>query len=425
MIPYEFVFSDHANKRFNQRFPGLVLSNEIKTLTPCKAKDLSFISGTLSYRRIKKSERHKYRFLVSDSGAYFICKTMGVIGGVEHLKVITVLKDEDKGFHQEMLDYALELYRKEQKIEQKKEAASEITVNQSAKSLNEDPKPVLTEEEKKELDRLRNQQKREEDYHEAISYLIAKPRLLFIKEIKEDVIDQNINRHCTVVGMLASLYRSYLNLKERMKAFEIEDGDIKQFKKRELSSIAQKLEKAFIIRAMVIHECVETEWYELIDEIVSDYIDMALTILDNVYGTSKISVKNRDSVISIFSAITKAEGVSFVDNAKLRAIFSYLVSYEQFEMTEIYKGQSFTAKELAGRVFQISYLSKLSFVDDELKQKLHSITSFYDVVLDRVSDLEIDDMLKISVADLTPNTKVDVEIDDTETEENDEIASNC
>ncbi|WP_366534205.1 hypothetical protein, partial [Vibrio parahaemolyticus] len=141
--------------------------------------------------------------------------------------------------------------------------------------------------------------------------------------------------------------------------------------------------------------------------------------------TSKISVKNRDSVMSIFAAVTKAEGVSFVDNAKLRAIFSYLVSYEQFEMTEIYKGQSFTAKELAARVFQISYLSKLSFVDDEIKQKLHSITSFYDVVLDRVSDLEIDDMLKISVADLTPNTKVDVEIDDTETEENDEIASNC
>ncbi|MFS1430195.1 hypothetical protein LMH73_024550 [Vibrio splendidus] len=401
-----YVFSDHAIKRFKKRFPGLTLEEETETLTPCKTKDFGFLSGTLSYKRIKKSERHKYRFLVSDNGAYFICKAMVVIEGVEPLKVITVLRnDQDDGFQSMMYEHALRLLEAEREQEANK-------ANQEIFDLQQE------EADKKEHEKAQNQKRRELDYEKASQHLFESEHFGFLLEYKETLLDVNVNRYCSILHTASTLYRSYSHLRERIESIgtEIEP----EFSKRkELASIAAKVEKAITVRELPVHLELEDRWKESVNEIINEYLRMELLLLNHFYETdSKISAYNRDAILVLFGVVIRYEDGAFIKQDVLSSIASYMINYEMCVMSEIYSGKSFSGNGLLQKIAHLNYLARLPFVTDDMKGKLHNISSFYDVVLDRMIDLGIDDHDKISMANLDPSfvPSEPLEEDDTITE---------
>lgn len=127
----KFIYSNHAMKRFNLRFPGYNLLNEEKSLQLCNSEDLKSLQSSNSYKRAKRQNPRELRFYRSACDAYFVCRVEKVVDGVEHTKVITIIRNTKQENADYMQQLVLEMY--ERKLEREREAEEEEKIRQKLK----------------------------------------------------------------------------------------------------------------------------------------------------------------------------------------------------------------------------------------------------------------------------------------------------
>lgn len=69
-----FIYTEHAKERFEERFPLLNQTEEIKHTTRCNKDEISRLRATAAYRNTKTSKKAEILHFKTDQGVYFICE---------------------------------------------------------------------------------------------------------------------------------------------------------------------------------------------------------------------------------------------------------------------------------------------------------------------------------------------------------------
>tara|TARA_Y100001960_G_scaffold194919_1_gene204091 strand:- start:51154 stop:52413 length:1260 start_codon:yes stop_codon:yes gene_type:complete len=158
MISQPFIFTDHANDRFKERFSNLKKTVEVKNLSYCNKKEVTRIKASKAHNEIKKSRRHKFYYYKSNNNVYFVCesKPQGKKDVYYANVVVTVVdfteEDESKitdSFREQMLEGERRLFladsriigkaekpKKKKKKKVPKEERKKMNNNINTKTLN-------------------------------------------------------------------------------------------------------------------------------------------------------------------------------------------------------------------------------------------------------------------------------------------------
>lgn len=74
MINKNFIFTNHANDRFEERFPHLVKEVELSSIVFCNKDEITRIHNTKAYKNLKKSKRSRFHYYKNDNNVYFLCE---------------------------------------------------------------------------------------------------------------------------------------------------------------------------------------------------------------------------------------------------------------------------------------------------------------------------------------------------------------
>tara|TARA_Y100000588_G_scaffold112523_1_gene123352 strand:+ start:1993 stop:3252 length:1260 start_codon:yes stop_codon:yes gene_type:complete len=125
MISQPFIFTDHANDRFKERFSNLKKTVEVKNLSHCNKKEVTGIKASKAHNEIKKSRRNKFYYYKSNNNVYFVCesKPQGKKDIYYANVVVTVVdfteEDESKitdSFREQMLEGERRLFLADSRI---------------------------------------------------------------------------------------------------------------------------------------------------------------------------------------------------------------------------------------------------------------------------------------------------------------------
>lgn len=118
MIKKRFIYTNHANERFELRFSYLDKKKETLNLSYCNKDEVTKMQSTKAYKNIKKSRRTKFNYYKSKNGVYFLCevkpqnKEKTIFANVI-VTVIDFLEDDSSfitdSFRKEMIEGAYRL----------------------------------------------------------------------------------------------------------------------------------------------------------------------------------------------------------------------------------------------------------------------------------------------------------------------------
>ena len=136
-----FIFTDHADRRFNKRFAQLIKHNVIKTLKAVAKVTIPNVISTKSYmKNLNKSNIH---FFLSKEKIFFVCQEKKQRDDSYAMIVITVFDDSD---YQEQLSFEEQMV--EYYLEKKEEKEKEMRLIQKKKKTRNNKKKQKTDQEK-------------------------------------------------------------------------------------------------------------------------------------------------------------------------------------------------------------------------------------------------------------------------------------
>lgn len=123
MIKKRFIYTNHANERFELRFSNLDKKKETLELSYCNKNEVTKMQNSKAYKNIKKSRRAKFNYYKSKNGVYFLCevkpqnKEQSIFANVI-VTVIDFLEDDSSfitdDFRKEMIEGAYRLEKASQ-----------------------------------------------------------------------------------------------------------------------------------------------------------------------------------------------------------------------------------------------------------------------------------------------------------------------
>ena len=135
MINNNYIYTDHALERFNERFPLEDRDKALKKITYCNKIEVEHIKQSKSYREIKKGKKENIYFYKNEKKAFFICEVKTQKRNDNKVKelanvIITVFKEDEldkeemKTFYTRMAESERKLLDYEEKQRNKIEKAT-------------------------------------------------------------------------------------------------------------------------------------------------------------------------------------------------------------------------------------------------------------------------------------------------------------
>jgi hypothetical protein len=412
MINQPFIFTDHANDRFKERFSNLKKTVEIKNLSYCNKKEVTRIKASKAHNEIKKSRRSKFYYYKSNNNVYFVCesKPQGKKDVYYANVVVTVVdfteEDESKitdSFREQMLEGERRLFLADSRIIGKAE--------EPKKKKKKKKKKKVSKEERKKINNNINTKtvngvvdefgytrklKKGKTTEEQMFYFVSKINNSLIfngKETRLKVEDfENTSLKKTI-----KTFEQFVYVVGAEENFENYTQDLDALKEN-LKEKSQTTETKKAIGYMKtlgneLKDCYFNMESIGFQKILSFFLEINASILNNkirciesLYSSKPIPYEEYREFVSYAKCLSR-----FSEQEIIKCHYDKFIDLlSEYQLNTEFKHISTTKKETKYRriVDNIQDLKFFLDIDIAENEKTKNILNFYRIVLDNISKTE-------------------------------------
>lgn len=406
MISQPFIFTDHANDRFKERFSNLKKTIEIKNLSHCNKKEVTRIKASKAHNEIKKSRRSKFYYYKSNNNVYFVCesKPQGKKDVYYANVVVTVVdfteEDESKitdSFREQMLEGERRLFLADSKI---------IGKAEKPKKKKKKKKKVLKEERNKmnnnintktlsgvvdELGYIRKL-KKGKTIEEKMFYFVSKINNSLIFNGKDTLLKVEDFQNASLKKTIKT-FEQFVYVVGAEENFENYTQDLEALKEKSQTTETKKAIGYMKTLGNELKDCYFNMESVGFQKILAFFLEINASILNNkirciesLYSSKPIPYEEYREFISYakcLSRFSEYEIIKFNYDKFINLLSEYQLNTE-------FQHISTTKKETKYRriVDNIQDLKFFLDIDTTENKKTENILNFYRIVLDNISKTE-------------------------------------